>query len=200
MRRLICSLLLCVVVLSGCGGATKKTATSESPAHNVPSSVYPAPNAVNPQNAEQANQPYPGPQGNNPANTSSGTYPGPATPGGQTPPPESYAPAPEDEALTRGDATVTLKDSKVIPSKSSPVQIKLHLTGTLPNPCYHLRVNPAQPDAKNQIQVDVYSVVDPKAVCTDVIQEFTVEIPLGSFPSGHYSVLINGKLLGEFDA
>ncbi len=200
MRRLLCSLLLCVVVLSGCGGAAKKTVTPESPAHNVPSSVYPGPNTVNPQNAGQANQPYPGPQGNNPANGSSAPYPGPNTPSGPTPTPESYAPVPGDEKLTRGEATVALKDSGVVSMESSPVQISLHLKGTMPNPCYHLRVNPAQPDTKNQIQVEVYSVVDPSTICVEMINEFDVETPLGSFPSGHYSVYINGELLGEFDA
>ena len=31
-------------------------------------------------------------------------------------------------------------------------------------------------------------------------KSFDVEIPLGSFPAGHYSLYINGELLGEFDA
>jgi len=148
----------------------------------------------------QANQPYPAPQGNVPANASSGPYPIPGPTTGQTPTTGDYAPVPGDEKLTRGEALVVIQESGVISIESAPVQIKLHLRGTLPNPCYQLRVKPAQPDDQKHIQVEVYSVVDPSQICAEMIQEFDAEIPLGSFPSGHYSVYINGELLGEFDA
>jgi hypothetical protein len=199
MQRLLCGLLLFVVVLTGCQSATKKTASPAAPAHNVPAAVYPGPST---QEAGQASQPYPAPQGNNTASsvTTSVPYPAPGTSSGQTPVANEYAPALGDEKLTRGNASVESKDSKVILTTTSPVQVKLHLAGTLPNPCYHLRVNPAQPDAQKHIQVEVYSVTEPDKICTDVLQNFDVEISLGSFPSGHYSVYINGNLLGEFDA
>jgi len=79
------------------------------------------------------------------------------------------------------------------------VQVKLHLVGSLPNPCYKLRVNPAQANAEGRIDVEVYSLAEPGKACTDVLQPFDVQIPLGSFESGHYSVYINDELLGEFD-
>jgi hypothetical protein len=95
---------------------------------------------------------------------------------------------------------VEIKDSGVVKLESDPLQVKIHLVGTLPNPCHFLRVNPSQPDDQKRIQVDVYSVTKPGEVCTEVIQNFDVEVPLGSLSSGHYLIYINGELLGEFDA
>ena len=202
MQRLLCGMVLCVVVLTGCQSPAKKTATPAAPAHNVPSAVYPGPQSGNNANAGQASQPYPGPQGNAAANTgaTSAPYPAPGASSGQTPVTNEFAPAAGDDKLIKGNAIVVIKDSGIVLQQSAPVQVKLHLKGTLPNPCYHLRVNPSQPDDQKRIQVEVYSVAKPGQVCTDVVQDFDEEIPLGSFPSGHYSVYINGELLGEFDA
>jgi len=206
MRRLLVGMLLCAtvictdVVLTSCQGATKKTATPAAPAHNVPPAVYPAPNSGNPAVAGQDSQAYPAPQDNSSAasgDISSGPYPGP---GGTTPIPNEYAPAPGDENLTRGKAFVTIKDSGVLMLESAPVQVMLHLKGSLPSPCSHLRVNPSQPNDQKRIDVEVYSVAKPGEVCVAKLQDFDVNIPLGSFPSGHYSIYIDGELLGEFDA
>jgi hypothetical protein len=57
-----------------------------------------------------------------------------------------------------------------------------------------------EPDANNNIAVDVYSVVDPAVICIQVLQAFQASVNLGSFPSGHYTVTVNGELGGEFDA
>lgn len=197
MQRFLCGLLVCFVVLTGCRSATKKTATPAAPDHNVPGVVYPGPNT---QGADQTSQPYPAPPGNDAANPTGEPYPAPGTSSVQTPTIDEYAPTAGDENMTRGNALVTIKDSSVVLMESSPVQVKLHLKGTLPDPCYHLRVNPAQPDDQKRIQVEAYSVAKPGQVCTDELQDFDVEIPLGSFTSGHYTVYINGEFLGEFDA
>jgi hypothetical protein len=194
MQRLLCGMLLCIVVLTGCQSAPKNTTTPAGPAHNVPPAVYPGPQSENP---AAVAQPYPAPKNNT---ASSAPYPPPSTSSGSVPLTNQYAPAPGDEKLTRGNAFVEIKDSGLIVTESEPKQVKLHLKGTLPNPCYHLRVNPSQPDDQKKIQVDVYSVTDPDKICTDVLQEFDVEIPLGSFSGGHFSIYINGELLGEFDA
>jgi hypothetical protein len=198
MRRLLCGLLLCVVVLEGCQTQKQNTDTPESPAHNVPSAVYPGPNNTNPQVATQTSVPYPPPQVQPTANPASEVYPAPGATAVQNPA-SDYAPAPGDEKMTPGNAFVTISASSVAVSGSTPGQVTLQLRGTLPNPCYHLRIDPAQPDDQKQIQVKVYSVVEPDKMCTDVIEEFDVEYALGSFPSGHYMVYINGEYLGEFD-
>jgi hypothetical protein len=36
--------------------------------------------------------------------------------------------------------------------------------------------------------------------CIQVLEPFQEQIDLGTFPSGHYSVWLNGEWVGEFDA
>lgn len=72
--------------------------------------------------------------------------------------------------------------------------------GSLPTPCNHLRVAVSAPNAKNRIFIDVYSVIDPNQICIQMLAPLEVNIPLGSFPPGHYSVWVNGEKIGEFDS
>jgi len=109
-----------------------------------------------------------------------------------------YSPQPGDDALTRGE--VFLDSTDILVMESYPVQIMLVLQGSLPTPCNNLRVDTNPPDKQNQIHIEVYSVIDPALACTQVLELFDANIPLGSFPSGHYSVWVNGEMIGEFDS
>jgi hypothetical protein len=126
--------------------------------------------------------------------------PSPDTPvNNLTPAPESpYAPQPGDDALQRGNAFVEATDILVL--ESFPLQFQLSLSGNLPTPCHELRIVVAEPDANANIAVDVYSVVDPSLICIQVLKAFQASINLGSFPTGHYTVTVNGEAAGEFDA
>ena len=73
------------------------------------------------------------------------------------------------------------------------------LAGDLPTPCNQLRAKINPPDTENKIVVDVYSVVDPNQVCVQVLEPFEASIDLGAFPTGHYTVWVNGEMAGEFD-
>ena len=122
-------------------------------------------------------------------------------------PPEQRAPRPinseylpqrDDGNLTRGNVYIGHSDLLVM--ESYPVQIALVLQGELPTPCNQLRAIARPPDEQNQIQVEVYSVVDPGMVCVQVLEPFDANIGLGSFPTGHYTVWVNGEMIGEFDS
>ena len=132
-------------------------------------------------------------------------------PTGTTPvmvePPERKAPQPinseylpqrKDGNLTQG--SVFIDRSELLIMESYPIQIALVLQGSLPTPCHQLRVIAKPADEQNQVQIDVYSVVDPAMICIQVIESFEVNFGLGSFPSGHYTVWVNGEMVGEFDA
>jgi inhibitor of cysteine peptidase len=110
----------------------------------------------------------------------------------------SYLPQPQDSKFTRGEAYIDSTDLLIM--ESYPVQISLALKGSLPTPCNQLRVVANPPDDQNRIQVEVYSVVDPEQMCIQVLEAFEANIGLGSFPTGHYTVLVNGKQVGEFDS
>ncbi len=103
-----------------------------------------------------------------------------------------------NQNLKRGG--VYLDSAELLTLESYPLQFTLALKGNLPTPCNHLKVDVNLPDAQNKIVVDVYSLVDPKTMCTQALQPFEENVPLGSFPSGHYTLWLNGKQIAEFDA
>ena len=112
--------------------------------------------------------------------------------------PPIYAPRPGDDQLTRGEAFIDSAD--LLTMESFPLQFALVLKGNLPTPCHQIRVIYNEPDAENKIKLEVYSVTDPNAACAQMLQPFEQNISLGSFPSGHYTVWVNGQQVAEFDA
>lgn len=115
-------------------------------------------------------------------------------------PPSGYEPQPGDDQLTWDQAFVELEGSSLAIMESYPIQVSVILNGNLPDPCHQLRVVAAPAIAEKRINLEVYSVTDPGKVCITVLQPFSATVGLGSYPTGHYSVFVNGKLLGEFDA
>lgn len=113
------------------------------------------------------------------------------------PPLNPLAPKPSDDNLTRGN--VFLQEYELLIRESFPPQISLVFRGDLPTPCHELRAVVNSPDEENKIIVDVYSVVDPNIACIQVLEPFDASIDMGIFPSGHYTVWINGQMAGEFD-
>jgi len=109
-----------------------------------------------------------------------------------------FSPKPGDEKLTQSN--VFINEASLMIRESYPPQISLSISGDLPTPCHKLRVKIASPDQENKIMVEAYSVVDPNVVCIQVLEPFQEYIDLGTFPSGHYSVWVNGELAGEFDS
>jgi len=109
-----------------------------------------------------------------------------------------FSPKPGDAELTRGN--VFLSEVSLVIRESYPPQISLSISGDLPTPCHKLRTKIASPDQENKIMVDAYSVVDPHAVCIQVLEPFQEYVDLGTFSSGHYSVWVNAELAGEFDS
>ena len=119
--------------------------------------------------------------------------------------PISDIPSAQPTFTLGGDAnqdrsTVYIDSIQLLVMESYPVQIMLSLQGNLPTPCHSLRTNIQTPDTQKRIFVDVYSVSDPDAICIQVLKPFDVNIPLGSFPAGHYTVWVNGEKAGEFDS
>jgi len=109
-----------------------------------------------------------------------------------------FSPQPGDADLTRGN--VYINESSLVIRESYPPQISLSMSGELPTPCNRLRAEVSPPDQENKIMVDVYTVIDPDKVCIQVLEPFEENIDLGTFPTGHYVVWVNGEMAGEFDA
>lgn len=111
---------------------------------------------------------------------------------------DPLAPQPGDADLIRGDAY--LRTASLLIRESFPPQTGLTFAGELPTACHQLRVEISPPDPENRIVLEVYTVVDPEQVCTQVLEPFDESLNLGSFPTGHYTVWVNSKLAGEFDS
>lgn len=109
-----------------------------------------------------------------------------------------YSPQPGDQALIRAEVDVQSAQIRIM--ESYPVQIGLDLSGALPTPCHKLRIAVDEPGEMNRINVDVYAVVEPGEMCIQVLEPFQVSLNLGSFPSGNYSIWVNGDKVGHFDA
>jgi len=110
----------------------------------------------------------------------------------------TFTPVPADPNLVRGN--VFLDSTELLTLESSPLQFTLALKGNLPTPCNKLRVDVSPPDSENKIVVDVYSVAQADMICAQVVKPFEENVPLGSFPAGHYSLWVNEELVTEFDA
>ena len=108
-----------------------------------------------------------------------------------------FFPQPGDINLLR--ASVTIHSVELLIRESFPPQISLGLKGDLSTPCHQLRVEIHDPDPENKISVDVYSVVDPNKTCIQVLKPIEEYISLGTFVTGHYTVIVNGEKVGEFD-
>ena len=109
-----------------------------------------------------------------------------------------FSPNPGDTKFERGN--VFISESGILIRESYPVQIALVLSGELPTPCHQLRVNINPPNAENKIQVEAYTVFNPTMNCIQVLKPFQENVELGTFPSGHYTVWVNGNQVGEFDS
>ncbi len=128
--------------------------------------------------------------------------PPPATPSPEPSiPPSGYEPQPGDDKLKRDPVFLELENSRLILAESQPLQVSLILNGNLSDPCHQLRVVVSPANANREVNLEVYSLVDGSQACITVLKPFSATIALGSyFYSGHYSVFVNGELLGEFDA
>jgi hypothetical protein len=103
----------------------------------------------------------------------------------------------KDSNLAREN--VYIESAELLIRESFPPQISLGISGNLPTPCHILQVDIHESDLNNTISVDVYSVTDAGTVCIQVLKPFQEYIDLGTFPTGHYIVWVNGDQVGEFD-
>ncbi len=188
MRGMLSLMVICVFVLSACAASPAQPAPLEeqpTPEPLVEATPYPEPAA------EPMGQATPYPLPGEPLNSSASAYPAPET---------GYEPQPGDAGLVRGVVQIEKADSGLVVTEGSPVQVDLHLAGSLPNPCHQLRVVMQTNVEQKRVDLEIYSVVDGNLACTEVIQALDVTLPLGKFSAGIYSVYINGELLGTFGA
>ena len=111
-----------------------------------------------------------------------------------------YAPQPGDSNLMAGD--IRIDSSSVFLAESQPPQVMVNFAYFQPTPCYQLRVESSGPNEQNQINLKAYAVAEKDKPCAlmALATPLQASLNLGSFPKGHYTVLLNGNQIGEFDS
>lgn len=111
-----------------------------------------------------------------------------------------YAPQSGDSNLMAGD--IRIDSASVFMAKSQPPQLMVNFAYFQPTPCYQLRVEPSGPDAQNHINLKAYAVAEKDKPCSlmALATPLQASLNLGSLPKGHYTVLLNGEQIGEFDS
>ena len=81
--------------------------------------------------------------------------------------------------------------------ESYPVQLMLHVTGWLPNPCAGPEWTVAAPEGPaGPVEVELYAVPQSNEACIQVLAAFDVNIPLGAQPDGQ-PIILNGIPLAK---
>ena len=96
-------------------------------------------------------------------------------------------------------SNISIESAEILLLESFPVQVRLHLEGSKPTPCHTLQWEVSEPDAQGHIEVGIWAVTEPEVLCIQVIEQFEVQIPLGSYTQGAFSVWVNGERVGAFE-
>ena len=94
---------------------------------------------------------------------------------------------------------IYVDEVELVMVESYPVQVRLILRGSLPNPCSSLAGEGEEPDAQGRIAVQPSSLQEADLACIQVLEPMEESIPLGAFTQGNFSVWLNGERVTEFE-
>ena len=104
-------------------------------------------------------------------------------------------PRPPIDGSVDGEVWVTVADVRIM--ESFPVQIMLDVTGDKPTPCHEIFWTVE--DDGEVIAIEMISQVATEQVCAQVIEPFTIAVPLGSWTEESREIELNGEVVGSFD-
>lgn len=107
-----------------------------------------------------------------------------------------YAPRIEDVRLQQDNVILT-SISLSERYDLTPIRAELHILGSMPSVCSEPRIKVNPPNEQYQISVEVYSVTDLKLNCENVFQQFKVNLLLGEYSPGQYTVWVNDNPAGS---
>ena len=94
---------------------------------------------------------------------------------------------------------IYVDEVELVMMESYPVQVRLILRGSLPNPCSSFAWEVEEPDSQGRIAVQAYSLQETDLACIQVLEPMEESIPLGAFTQGNFSVWLNGEQVSEFE-
>jgi hypothetical protein len=111
---------------------------------------------------------------------------------------DGFGASPSGSGLDGGDPGPVYIDSAEIQYLESwPVQVRLHVEGSLPTPCHELAYEVR--DLGSSLDVRMWSFADADAICAQVLEPFDVSIDLGAYESANLPVVLNGDQVGTIE-
>ncbi|GAB4539117.1 MAG: hypothetical protein Fur002_03630 [Anaerolineales bacterium] len=121
----------------------------------------------------------------------------PAAPQLLAPADNPYAAQPDDAKRLRAETMLTSAQlSERI--DLDPPRVQVNLLGVMTDACQQLRIQPHLPDGEYRIFIEIYSVSEPSAKCENVFRQFEVNILLGVYSPGRYTLWVNNQRIGDF--
>jgi hypothetical protein len=112
-------------------------------------------------------------------------------------PPNSVPePRPPIDGNIDGEVWITGTDLRIM--ESFPIQVMLDVSGDKPTPCHEIFWTVE--DDGEVIDITMISQVSSDQVCAEVIEPFTIAVPLGSWEGESRQVVLNGEEAGSFDS
>jgi hypothetical protein len=112
------------------------------------------------------------------------------------PPGSIPEPRPPIDGNVDGEVFITTADLRIM--ESFPIQVALDVSGDKPTPCHEIFWTVE--DDGEVIAIDMISQVAQDQACTDVIEPFTIVVPLGSWVDESREVTLNGEPVGSFES
>lgn len=79
----------------------------------------------------------------------------------------------------------------------TPIRSELHVLGSMPSVCSEPRIKVNPPNNQYQINIEIYSVADPKLNCENVFQQFEITLLFGEYSPGQYTIWVNDSYVGS---
>ena len=112
------------------------------------------------------------------------------------PPGEVPNPRPPIPGSVDGDVTIIGTDLLIM--ESFPIQVNLQVEGEKPTPCHEVFWTAV--DTGDQIEIVMISQVNSDQTCAQVIEPFSISVPLGSWAEESRDVILNDVEVGSFDS
>ena len=105
-------------------------------------------------------------------------------------------PRPPIDGNEDGEVSITGADLRIM--ESFPIQVMLDVNGEKPTPCHEIFWTVE--DTGEVIEIEMISQVASDQECAQVIEPFTIAVPLGSWAGESRAVELNGELVGSFES
>lgn len=96
------------------------------------------------------------------------------------------------------DDAVLVKGTDLRIMESFPIQVMLQVDGEKPTPCHEIFWT--VDDDGEVIYIDMISQVAPEAMCAQVVEPFSIAVPLGSWAGESREIRLNGESVGSFES